>query len=129
MTQTAPDPFRYVLGEDAPLVKNLAALWTVEPALADAIEALHPRPSYSITPSKSGVPTVSVPAPEGRTITLHSRYEPIDEARRLVTPIAVDEKLAFYLFGLGLGYHLELLFDQEGDEALFFVFEPDLLLI
>jgi hypothetical protein len=129
MMQTDQDPSRYVLGEDAPLVKNLATLWTVDPRLAEAIEALHPRPSYPVTPSKAGPPTVSVSGPEGRTITLHSRYQPIEEAQQLIQPIDVDDKLAFYVFGLGLGYHLELLFKRAGDETIFCVFEPDLLLI
>ena len=128
MTRTI-DPCRFVLGEEAPLVKNLAALWTVDPALTEAIEATHPMPSYPVTPSKAGPPTVSVAHPDGRTITLHSRYQPLEEARRLVQPIDVEDKLAFYVFGLGLGYHLEVLFERAGDETIFCVFEPDLRLI
>ena len=123
------DPSRYVLSEDAPLLSNLAALWTVDPALAQAIEDLHPSPSYPAHPSKAGPPTVSVKAPEGRTVCLHSRYQPIEEARRLIDGIEVENRTAFYIFGFGLGYHVELLFDRAGDEAIFCVFEPDLLML
>jgi hypothetical protein len=38
---------RFVLGDDAPLVRNLAALWAADPELAATIEALHPREPYA----------------------------------------------------------------------------------
>jgi hypothetical protein len=117
------------LADDAPLVKNLAALWTIDPALAEALELLHPRHSYAVQASKAGPPTVSVPAPGGRIVSLHSRYQPIDEARRLVESVEVIDRLAFYVFGFGLGYHVEQLFERAGNEAMLFVFEPDLLLL
>ncbi|HEY2588258.1 MAG TPA: 6-hydroxymethylpterin diphosphokinase MptE-like protein [Tepidisphaeraceae bacterium] len=128
-TKNPPGPARYVLGEDAPLVKNLAALWTIEPALAEAIEALHSRESYPVQQSKAGPATVAVPAPGGRSVALHSRYQPIEEAKRLIDPIPTAERLAFYVFGFALGYHVELLFERAGKDALLLVFEPDLLLL
>ena len=129
MTLATQDPFRYVLPEDAPFLKNLAALWTVDPALAGAIESLHPRESYPVQHSRAGLPSVSVPAPGGRLVALHSKYQPVEEARRFIDTVEVSERLAFYLFGFGLGYHVEQLFERAGKEALFFVFEPDLLLL
>ena len=129
MSAAIQDPFRYVLPADAPLLKNLAALWTADPALAESIELLHPRASYAVQPSKAGPPTISVAAPGGRIVSLHSRYQPIEEAKKLVESIEVADRLAFYVFGFGLGYHVEQLFERAGKEAMFFVFEPDLLLI
>jgi hypothetical protein len=126
---TIQDPSRYVLADDAPLVKNLAPLWTIDPALAEAIELLHPKASYPVQISKSGLPTVSMPTPDGKIITLHSRYQPVDEAKRLAESVEVADRVAFYVFGFGLGYHVEQLFERAGKEAMFFVFEPDLLLI
>ena len=123
------DPSGLVLGDDAPLVKNLAALWTVDPALAEAIEALHPRPPYPLQLSKSGLPTVCVTNPSGGVVALHSRYQPLEEAQRLIKQIEIADRLAFYVFGFGLGYHVELLSKSAGKEALFFIFEPDLLLL
>jgi len=125
MTPEAQHPSRFVLGEDAPLVKNLAALWTVDPALAEAIELQHPQPPYPVQMSKAGVPTVSVTTAAGRTVALHSRYQPLEEARRLIEKIDVAGKLVFYVFGFGLGYHVEGLFQEAGEEALLFIFEPD----
>jgi hypothetical protein len=129
LTASPPDPSRYVLDEDAPLVKNLAALWTVDPALAEAIEALHPSEPYPVQRSKAGPPTISVPAPGERSVTLHSRYQPIEEAKRLIDAVPTADRLAFYVFGFGLGYHIEELFERAGKEALLLVFEPDLLLL
>jgi hypothetical protein len=49
-----------VLGPDAPLVKNLAAMWAADQALAEQIESLHPLAPYPVEPSKAGPPTVVV---------------------------------------------------------------------
>ena len=65
----------------------------------------------------------------GRPVWLHSRYEPVEEAQKLVDVLDFGKHIAFYVHGFGLGYHLELLFERAGDEAVFFVFEPDLLLL
>ena len=73
---------------------------------------------------------MAVPAPgDGRPVYLHSRHRPRDEAARLVADADVERCLVFYVFGLGLGHHLELLFDRAADEAVFYVFEPDLTLL
>ena len=76
----------------------------------------------------SPMSVASAPKP----IFLHSRYEPLDEAQRLVASVDVETNVAFYVHGFGLGYHVEALFDRAGgeeSETLFFVFEPDLLLL
>ena len=123
------DPARYVLADDAPYLKNLAALWTIEPALANAIESLHPQPSYPIQQSKSGVPTVAVQNRAGAEVLLHSRYRPADEGTKLAEAAQPDKSVFFYCYGFGLGYHIESLFDAASDEAIFCVLEPDLRLL
>ena len=128
MTATADPSRRHVLPPDAPFVRNLAALWAAEPELATAVEAEN-RASYPIEPSKSGEPTVAVPTADGRTIHLHSRYRPLEEAKRLIEGIDCEQHVFYYVHGLGLGYHLELLFERSSDEAVFCIFEPDLLLL
>src|SRR4051812_17466720 len=125
-----PDPSgRFALAADAPYLSNLAALWVTDPALAVRIEATGGRPSHAVQPSRAGPPTVSVPGPAGRGVWLHSRYEPVEEAKRLIAPIDAGKTVGFYVYGFGLGYHAELLFDRAGGEAVFFVFEPDLLIL
>ncbi len=122
---------RYVLADDAPYLTNLAALWAADPKLALAIENLDEVNAYQLEPSRSGPPTVAVAAPggDGRKLYLHSRYDPIAEATKLIEPVDTITTAAFYIFGFGLGYHVELLFEQSGDEAVFCIFEPDLHLL
>ena len=55
MTATNDSSRRYVLPDDAPYLKNLAALWAIEPALAAAIEATDATRSYPTEISKSEI--------------------------------------------------------------------------
>jgi hypothetical protein len=122
------DPSRdHVLPADAPLVRNLAALWAVEPRLARELEALPDGP-YTIVSSRSGPPTVVIES-AGRDVYLHSRHEPVDEANRLVAHVDFDERIAFFIHGFGLGYHVEAAFDRASDEAVICVVEPDLRML
>jgi len=129
MTPSADPSQRFVLPEDAPLLRNLAALWASEPNLARAVESALETEGYPLEPSKSGLPTVRVQTPDGRTTYLHSRYEPAKEAEKLIESIEVERKTTFYVLGFGLGYHLEKLFEKASDEAIFCIFEPDIQVI
>jgi len=129
MTAIADSSIRFILPEDAPYLRNLSALWAQDPAIARQIEALPEDSSYPIEPTKTGEITVQVPGPSGRAIYLHSRHAPSDEAKRLAAAVPVDAKVCFYIYGFGLGYHIEQLFDRASDEAIFIVFEPDLKII
>lgn len=129
MTASNDPSRRYVLNEDAPYLKNLSALWAVEPQLAAAIEATDDRPSHRTEPSKSGAPTVSVLTEDGKSLQLHSRYKPLEEAWKLIESIKHEEALAFYVHGFALGYHVEQLFSRAGDDAMLCIFEPDLLML
>src|SRR5208282_1164751 len=120
---------RYVLPEDSLYLKNMAALWATHPLLAAAVEAAELTPSYRVEPSRSGVPTLSVPGAEGTLLQFHSRYDPIQEARQSLAGLDLEHNVVFCIHGLGLGYALELLFEQTCDEAGFFIFESDLILL
>src|SRR5262245_8679897 len=118
---------RFVLPDDAPLATNLAALWAIDPKLAAAIDALDSLPSYQLTPSRSGPPTLKMAAHDGSHILLHSQYDPIEEARHIVDPMPIQDRAAFYVHGFGLGFHVQELFDQVGEDAILCVIEPDLI--
>lgn len=120
---------RYVLPADAPYLKNMAALWAIDPALAEAIEATEAHPSYETPMSRAGVPTVIVPTVDGRRVTLHSRYEPIKEAAALTADIDGQRNTAFYIFGFGMGYHVDEVYERSSDETVLVIFEPDLVLL
>lgn len=120
---------RFVLPADSPLLANLAALWAVLPDLARQIESLLETPSYPVERARSGEVTLAIPTSTGRPLYLHSRFEPVDEARKLIAAVDTDENVAFYVYGFGLGYHLLQLIERASDESLIYVFEPDPLVI
>lgn len=111
------------------MLANLAALWAHEPKLAAAIEALDAMPSYPVEPSKSGAATVAVATEDGKTIHLHSKYQPLEDAKRLIDPLPLDSCIAFHVHGFGLGYHIEQLFERASAEATICVIEDNLRLL
>ena len=128
---SAADPSQqFVLPPDAPLLSNLAALWATEPKLAEAVEAALESdgyPSWS-DPNQAHQPSASQP-PKARSVYLHSRYEPRKEAERLIEAVTIEKMTTFFILGLGLGYHLEMMFEKASDEAIFCIFEPDIRII
>jgi hypothetical protein len=129
MTASQDPSRRFLLPPDAPLLANLASLWAVDPDLAAAIEAVGDDTPYRVEPSKTGDPTASQLLPDGRTIYLHSRYNPREEAQRFIQEADLAEHFFFHLHGVGLGYHLELLHDSASPETTFCIFEADMQLL
>ncbi|MGH7179615.1 MAG: motility associated factor glycosyltransferase family protein [Tepidisphaeraceae bacterium] len=126
----AADPSaRFILPENAAFVANLAALWATDSNLASALEALHAQESYPVERSRCGDPTIGLETSSGARIYLHSRHDPRDEGHRLIDPIPVVDRSAFFVHGFGLGYHVQCLYDRAGDDAIICVFEPDLILL
>jgi len=130
IADAADSSTRFVLPHDAPLIRNLAALWSADAGLAFALEELDEAAASGcgagachVQPSKSGDPTMHCEL-GGRVVQLHSRYNPVDEARKLVDTLDTTDKLLLFAQGFGLGYHIEALIDQAGTESIVFVFEP-----
>src|SRR3954468_18948726 len=127
MTASHDPSTRYVLPADAPYLANLAALWQQQPSLARTVEGMEGGPdTVVVEASKSGPPTLGVRTAEGRVVALHSKYNPVAEGQKLVEQTRLDGCVAFYVLGLGLGYHVETLFERASTESIVFVFEPDL---
>ena len=116
---------RFVATAGSPFVCNLAALWATQPALALELEAVPEADALTTEPSRAGQPTLAAPDAAGQRIYLHSRYRPLEEAQQLVAAHATAGRVAFVCFGLGLGHHLRVLFDEVSKESLIWVFEPD----
>lgn len=119
---------RFILEEDAPLLANLAALWAVNPQLARKVEAAETLNCHA-NPAKSGAPTLAWKGSDGKLVQLHSRYDPADEARRLIDSFDTSGALLLFIHGLGLGYHVERLAERAGKEAAIFVFEPHIEIV
>lgn len=116
---------RYILGDEAPLVRNLAALMLSDARLAEALDATAPAEGYELAPTRDGAATLIAPAPGGGRALLHSRHRPKEEARATAEAVDVAAAACYFCLGFGLGHHVEALFDRAGDDALFCVFEPD----
>ncbi|MGF1633478.1 MAG: motility associated factor glycosyltransferase family protein [Phycisphaerae bacterium] len=130
LTSDAPEPVcrsrRFVRRPDDAFVNNLAALWLTHPELAGTLDAM-PLPSdYQLLPTPEGVPTATVATGQGVTILLHSAHRPLAEARRLVEDLETEDRCAFAVYGLGLGYHLEAVVEKAGASADVWLFEPSL---
>jgi len=106
---------------------NMAALWRHDPRLAQQIDDIDPDVRLAIQESRSGALTASVTTQDGRTIFLHSRYDPVKEAADFCSNLEKTEAACLLLCGLGLGYHVLALRATFGDEALIVVSEPDLV--
>lgn len=84
--------------------------------------------------ARSGTDTLKIPRDSlsGQTpFYLHSQYDPLSEAFEQIESFDMDqeESRTWFLLGMGLGYHLELLLQKTREKDLFFVFEhsPEIL--
>ncbi|MCC6241117.1 MAG: DUF115 domain-containing protein [Phycisphaerales bacterium] len=120
---------QFILPDDAPYLANLAALWAVDPLLAGKIEAVDDTRCYTTEPSKCGEPTLAMQMDDGRRVYLHSRYHPLDEARKSIEEADFSTSYCYYVHGFALGYLPELVFNSAPPDATICIFEPDLALL
>ena len=116
---------RHILAPDDPLIDALAWLWTRDPELArhvekavDHVERIEPERA------KDGSTTLSTVGEDGKIVQLHSRYRPIEEAHKLVDNFNLEGITSIFVYGLGLGYHVERLFERTSEGVNVWVFEP-----
>lgn len=113
----------------ATYVRNMAMLWAGDPVLARRIDAVSDAARHPVAPARSGAWTAAATDESGRTVHLHSRYDPEAEARKLIDGVEVEGQYCFFVGGFGLGYHLLALRAVAGPEALIVVGEPDTRLL
>jgi hypothetical protein len=110
-------------------LKNMAALWRRDAKLAVKIDNLPDSDVLPVESSKSGPATLAMQTTQGQRIWLHSRYDPVAEARKLVDAIDVADVFCFIVCGFGLGYHVRALFERLKGDAFIIVSEPSLAAI
>ena len=112
---------------DNPLfLKNMRELWRSDPKLALALDRIDEESLPPVDQSKSGGPTLRRSTPDDRAIYLHSRYDPVSEARKWCANVAEKDKFCYFIEGFGLGYHVKQLFNELAGDIIFVVTEPDL---
>lgn len=107
---------------------NLAALYASQSALAAAVDRVSFDDCPTLEPTRDGSVTARVVNDAQQPTYVHSRYQPLAEARELVAPALATEALVFVVHGLGLGHAVAELLAQR-DQARVFVVEPDHRLI
>ncbi len=134
MTATPTRSTTPALDEESPrqarLVANLAALFEADLPLARLLDALEDADLPELLPTRTGAPTCAITpatsptdAPAAKPLFLHSRHDPLDEAKRLVDAVDLKDKVCFVAQGAGLGYHLRELLDRAGGDSFLLVFE------
>lgn len=82
-------------------------------------------PEIEIFTAKSGALSARAKLPDGRSLLLHSAYDPVKEAQNLTSPFSLEETGIVILLGLGLGYHLEEIAKRIPPEAKILVVEKN----
>jgi len=109
--------------------KNLAILARKQPDLAQALREC-PDERTKVLPARSGSPTLSYQAPGSEAVLLHSKYDPVREARQFADGVELGDADYLVLLGFGLGYGLEALTERvKGDSARVFIVESDLQIL
>lgn len=113
------------------LETNLALLKAKDPGLVTLLQSTQLTEKYIVTPSRSGPVFLSRVLPDGTKKTLHSSYDPAQEASRFVDSCRLSESSNFIIMGLGLGYHLAEIMKRVSSQSRLIVIEkdPELLLL
>lgn len=108
------------------LERNLALLARRQPHLAGLLRNV-PLTRIRLAAARNGMPICSCQHPGEKPVALHSRYDPLLEARKNVEAIDLAGADYFVILGLGLGYLLDALLEcTDQEKARVFVVEPDL---
>jgi len=111
------------------LKDNLEVLNHKAPELCSLIKNAPNDDKYNITTSKSGIATLSKVFPDGTKKSLHSKYDPTQEAIKLIDANFTDESSNYILMGLGLGYHLNDLHRRISSQDRIIIFEKNPTLV
>jgi len=108
--------------------ENLALIKNKNPNLAQKIEEVKEPILAEVIQTKIGFPTLRVRNNGDRGILLHSAYDPIKEARNLISGYKLEETQFLIVLGFGLGYHIREILKTCPWIKLVVVIEPNLSL-
>jgi hypothetical protein len=81
--------------------------------------------SIALSPSRAkGAPTAVVRRIDGREFYLHSRFDPLEEARLIASDVVAQERTLYVVLGFGLGYHVKAILDRVPSSSHVLVVEP-----
>jgi hypothetical protein len=111
------------------LIDNIGLLKTKYPQLWTALKENEERfrsETVVVETAKNGFPTLKIEN-EGRSLYVHSKYNPQQEAESFVDQFDQTEVESYkhvFFYGLGLGYHIQA-FMNKYPHMLFTVYEPN----
>lgn len=107
------------------LNRNLASLKKKDPALFEKIAPLNGSQFYTVTKSKSGLPSLVHVNQDGSKKQIDSNYDPVGEATRNLERLKIRGSINFIVLGLGLGYQVAEIIKQNSTHAKIYIFEKD----
>jgi hypothetical protein len=107
------------------LEANLSLLATHQPELASRLKEI-PVKNVKVFSAASGLPAACYER-DSASLALHSRYDPLREARQNLTKYDCSGVDYFIFLGFGLGYLLDALLEKHPDSSHhYFIVEPEL---
>lgn len=108
---------KHILNKNLDMLRDLGWDITKMKELADV------NFKVKLTESKEAVPALLLER-EGQQFYIHSKYKPLEEAKRLTKDITAATK-NIVVFGIGLGYHIREILDTVSADAKILVVLPD----
>lgn len=108
------------------LINNHTILRRNYPAVAiqlEALETMQRTGNVLVEPSKQQALTLKIMR-NGNTQYVHSKYDPVKEAKHFIERLTIDEAYHVLFIGIGLGYHIEA-FTHAYPHVTFSIYEPD----
>ncbi|MGQ9631074.1 MAG: motility associated factor glycosyltransferase family protein [bacterium] len=106
--------------------RNAELLFDIDKGAIIALGLSHPGSGVEIVPSRLGHPTARVRTPDGRSVLLHSAYDPIGESRKLIDRYDLRDTNYLVFLGFGLGYHALEAARRVDRKCTIFIVERDL---
>lgn len=97
-------------------LRNIHCLRQTHPELVSRLDNLQPASCYQWVETQTEHPTLEIQVSQN-PILLHSRHDPMREAKREIRALSIDTPSSFIFLGLGLGYSLEVLWDLHREET------------
>lgn len=111
------------------LADNIITLKKINPVIWERLKKYEEKINDSniqVVMSKKDIPTIMIKQQE-REMFLHSKYDPINEAKRFIEQYTEEEMEKYdhiFFYGLGMGYHVEELMKKYPNKS-FTMYEPN----
>ncbi|WP_100374047.1 motility associated factor glycosyltransferase family protein [Bacillus sp. FJAT-45037] len=108
------------------LIENINYLKKHFPEVRKVTKEQYKHNNVKVIKSKRDLSTLAI-EDNGRTLYLHSKYDPVQEAEKFVEQYSeeLSRKKNVFFYGIGLGYHVEAILKQYPDVSIT-LYEPNI---